>query len=199
MQNRKEYILEKAFEVFMTKGYDSASMTVLQKELKMSRGAMYRYFESKEDLFKEVIDRYFFGLIRDLKLNHQEEMTLPERIRQEHEQQQSVAIYLDNIDYMEVKFLNYTALAIQAAKRYPGFIEKLRKYRIETIDAWTKSIQLSIKTGEIRPDVNVKILAHLFAKTMSFINITPEKNESFSKGYKKNKNVLEYIYSLIKV
>ena len=41
MKNRKEYILEKAFDVFMSKGYDSVSITVLQKELGMSRGAMY--------------------------------------------------------------------------------------------------------------------------------------------------------------
>ena len=63
LKDRKKYILEKAFDVFMNKGYDSASITVLQKELGISRGAMCRYFKSKEELFIKVIDKHVFGLI----------------------------------------------------------------------------------------------------------------------------------------
>ncbi len=198
MQNKKQYILEKAFEVFMAKGYDSASMTVLHQELKISRGAMYRYFESKDDLFIQVIDKYFFEAIERLMPQYSEDITVPEQIKLIYRHQQQIANYLDDMAYTEAKFLNYTALAIQAAKRYPGFLNKLKKYKERAFNGWAKSIQKSIEKGDVKKETNVKIMARIFTQSMGFFdNETNHFDATFSKGFKNNKKIMDYIYSLI--
>ncbi len=197
MQDKKEYILEKAFEVFMAKGYDSASMTVLQKELKIARGGMYRYFESKDALFRAVIDKYFWGFIEFVSPYFKDDMTLAERIEQSYKSLKQVAEYLDKIMHHEVVFLNYTALIIQAAKHYPGFAERASKYRDDEFKKWKLTIENSIAKGEVRKDIDVKIIAQVFTKA-----VVSEDERGTKKNFKRSadntKKTLDYIYSLIK-
>jgi AcrR family transcriptional regulator len=207
MQDRREYILEQAFEVFMAKGYDSASITILQNQMKMSRGAMYRYFTNKEELFREVIDKYFFRVIGKLRPSLEDDVTLIEAIEQVYLHQKMVFKLLDNIESIKVKFLNYTALAIQAVKHYPGFLERLRVIEKESLEGWRRAINNSIEKGEIRADIEADIMARLFSKA---INASERENDAMScesedfeqafyKSVEGGKEIMDYLYSLIKV
>ncbi len=198
MQDRKEYILEKAFEVFMAKGYDSVSMTVLQQELKMSRGAMYRYYDGKDDLFKAVVDRFLIGLMDFIRPGFKENATVSERIEQSYQTLKKIGAHFDKIESIQVVFLNYTALVIQAAKHYPGFIERMKSYKETETKNWQRAIENSIKKGEVRKDVNVKIMAQIFAKAVD-MNDPDKPGGSFSKASEDTKRMMNYIYSLIKV
>ena len=198
MKNRKEYILEKAFDVFMSKGYDSASITVLQKELGMSRGAMYRYFKSKEELFFEVIDKYVFGLINRFMPKVAEDTTLAELIEYLYRYHRRLYTYLDKQN-IETRFLNFTALIIQAAKHYPGFAEKMKKVNGESIKLWKMAIINSIAKNEIRNDVDVNILAGIFsAGSKNLEDIEHEFESKLLQKAKTWKRDKEYLYSLIK-
>lgn len=198
MQDRKEYILEKAFEIFMAKGYDSVSMTVLQQELNMSRGAMYRYFDGKDALFKAVIDRYFFGLMEYVRPTFNLEMTVAERIEQSYQTLKKISAHFDKIECIEVAFLNFTALTIQAAKRYPGFLDRLKEYKEKEIRNWQLALENSIKKNEIKNDINIKIMAQIFAKSVDF-NDPDKPGRNFSKASEDTKKMMNYIYSLIKI
>jgi len=52
---RKKAILDAALHVFATEGYHSASISKVSKEAGISKGLMYNYFESKEELLKILI------------------------------------------------------------------------------------------------------------------------------------------------
>ena len=198
MKNRKEYILEKAFDVFMNKGYDSASITVLQKELGMSRGAMYRYFRSKDELFLEVIDRYVFGLIDRFMPKVAENTTLAGLIEYLYRYHMKLYIYLDKHN-TENRFLNFTALIIQAAKHYPGFIEKIKMINNKGIKLWKMAIINSIEKNEIRDDVDINTLAGIFsAGSKNMEDIEHEFESKFMQRAKIWKREREYLYSLIK-
>lgn len=198
--DRKDYILNKAFEVFMAKGYDSVSMTVLQKELNMSRGAMYRYFDSKDDLFKAVVDKYLFGLMGKFEPSLDENLTLMGKIQKTVQMYERIYtfIYKIRVDEKEgaIKFLNYTALMIQAAKRYPGFAEKVRMHEERVLNAWKLSIIKSIEKGEIRKDIEIGILARVFASAYKISE--PSEGESRLKTAEDLENTMVYLYSLIK-
>ncbi|MFW9957093.1 MAG: TetR/AcrR family transcriptional regulator [Candidatus Odinarchaeota archaeon] len=49
-------IIEAASHVFMKKGYHRTKMDDIAKRLGVSKGAIYQYFKSKDQLFFEVID-----------------------------------------------------------------------------------------------------------------------------------------------
>jgi AcrR family transcriptional regulator len=198
MQDRKEYILRKAFEVFIDKGYDSASMTILQQQLDMSRGAMYRYFDSKDDLFIAVIDKYVFGTMDYVKLVLDEEMTIPERIDKHCNQIQIMYQRMVKVDNIQVRFLNFSALLIQAAKIYPGFLERVNLYRNAQQKGWEKSIEIGIEKGEIRPEINVKLVANLFQKAIGLREKLDESFEKLDSGDEATREAMNYIYSLIK-
>src|SRR5262245_33775083 len=51
---RREQILEGARRCFAEYGYEGATVARLEEELGLSRGAIFNYFPSKEDLFLEL-------------------------------------------------------------------------------------------------------------------------------------------------
>jgi TetR/AcrR family transcriptional regulator, transcriptional repressor of aconitase len=54
---RREQILEGARRCFAENGYEGATVTRLEREVGLSRGAIFNYFPSKEDLFIELAER----------------------------------------------------------------------------------------------------------------------------------------------
>ncbi|MEN8250384.1 MAG: TetR/AcrR family transcriptional regulator [Bacteroidota bacterium] len=53
-ESRKK-ILEAAFKVFAKDGYEAASMAMIAKEAGVSKGLIYNYFDSKEELLKTLV------------------------------------------------------------------------------------------------------------------------------------------------
>lgn len=51
-----ERILNSALEVFGTYGYESATISQIARHAGISKGLIYNYFSSKEDLLKSLID-----------------------------------------------------------------------------------------------------------------------------------------------
>jgi AcrR family transcriptional regulator len=52
----KHIILEKAAKLFTSKGYNSVSMNEICQLAEISKGSLYHHFQSKEDLFLQVIE-----------------------------------------------------------------------------------------------------------------------------------------------
>ncbi len=55
-KDRKEQIMKSALLLFAKEGYGHVSIASLAKHAGISKGLMYNYFESKEELLKSVID-----------------------------------------------------------------------------------------------------------------------------------------------
>ena len=51
---KRRQIIEGARQVFLTQGFDGASMGEIARKAGVSKGTLYVYFESKEDLFQVV-------------------------------------------------------------------------------------------------------------------------------------------------
>ncbi len=53
-QRRKEDIINSAEGVFFSKGFESATMDDIAEKVELSKGTLYLYFKSKEDLHLAV-------------------------------------------------------------------------------------------------------------------------------------------------
>jgi len=53
--------LEKALEVFWSKGYEGASMSELTEAMGINRPSIYAAYGNKEELFSKVLNRYLAG------------------------------------------------------------------------------------------------------------------------------------------
>ena len=64
---RREAILDAALQVFAEQGYHNASISQISAEAGVSKGLMYNYFESKEELLKILIGSLLDGEIEIVK------------------------------------------------------------------------------------------------------------------------------------
>jgi AcrR family transcriptional regulator len=71
-QERREYILEASAEVFSRKGYRMASVSDIVEEAGIGRGTFYLYFDSKREIFLELIEAFFRGYADLLQENHRQ-------------------------------------------------------------------------------------------------------------------------------
>jgi AcrR family transcriptional regulator len=51
-------VLGRALQVFWEKGFDAASLADLQRATGLTKSSLYKAFESKEGLFRRVLERY---------------------------------------------------------------------------------------------------------------------------------------------
>ena len=58
IQKKKSRIMEAALQVFVKKGYSDTRMDDIVKTSGMSKGALYYHYNSKKDLFLELIDHW---------------------------------------------------------------------------------------------------------------------------------------------
>ena len=54
---RRSAIMDCAEDIFLEEGFQAASMSAIAARLGGSKGTLYNYFESKEELYAAVIER----------------------------------------------------------------------------------------------------------------------------------------------
>ena len=57
MGNRKEEILIVALHLFARDGYEAVAVSQIAGELDMTKGALYRHYKSKRDIFDCIVQR----------------------------------------------------------------------------------------------------------------------------------------------
>ena len=57
MRNRKEEILNVALHLFARDGYEAVSVRKIAEELSMTKGALYRHYKNKRDIFDSIVER----------------------------------------------------------------------------------------------------------------------------------------------
>ena len=56
METTKEIIIEKAYHLFLSRGFGAVSVNDICVATGLSKGALYHHFSNKNELFKAVVD-----------------------------------------------------------------------------------------------------------------------------------------------
>lgn len=59
MKTTKEDILLTSLKLFAARGFDAVSTSMIADELNITKGALYRHFKSKKDIFDSIITKMF--------------------------------------------------------------------------------------------------------------------------------------------
>lgn len=59
MSDTKENILQTALRLFARDGYEAVSVSDIAGELGMTKGALYRHYRSKRDIFDSIVERMY--------------------------------------------------------------------------------------------------------------------------------------------
>jgi TetR/AcrR family transcriptional regulator, transcriptional repressor for nem operon len=155
MGDTREYITDKAFELFLTRSYEAVSIRDISQAIGLTKGALYHHFINKEELFKAVIDKYlvFTGPEGDLdntSLQRYNELVVS-----------NVKKMMDKLFSKNTKFIpiNYLTLIADGFKHYPGFAAEKESFFNAEISKTKRVLDNAIKRGEIRSDINTSAVA----------------------------------------
>lgn len=59
MRNTKESILMTALELFAKDGYEAVSVSDIASRLRMTKGALYKHYKNKRDIFDSIVKRMY--------------------------------------------------------------------------------------------------------------------------------------------
>ena len=59
MNGTKEQILLTALELFSQRGFDAVSVSDIAGKLGITKGALYRHYTSKQDIFEKIVERMY--------------------------------------------------------------------------------------------------------------------------------------------
>jgi len=190
---RSESIIDAAERIFFSKGFEHATMNDVAEEAELSKGALYLYFHSKNELCMAILQRSLHILreIFELLLNEKD---------------------LTGIE----KFPKLAALFITFAKEHPNHYNSLLSYRehrencpatgkiikstIEENKNINKIISDIIKMGQadktIKKDIDADKLS--LALWGNFTGIMPSSilNEKATLNFNP-KNIIEYHFELL--
>lgn len=140
---RKSQILNAAEGVFTKKGFDEARMDDIAEETGLSKGTLYLYFKSKEELIIAILDRIFQGVFKQLDARQNDELSATEAIHQFTEE--AIRDYKRMLRLLPIAY-EFLALAF----RNKVVQKALRQYLRRFMDVLVPMIQRGIDSGEFR-------------------------------------------------
>ncbi len=141
---RKSQIIGAAEDVFTKKGFNEARMDDIAEETGLSKGTLYLYFKSKDDLIIAILDRMFQREFKQLENLDQDGRTAVETI-----EKLTALLIKDILGFMRLVPIVYEFLALAFRNKYVQ--AALKKYINRYIDILVPIIQRGIESGEFRP------------------------------------------------
>jgi AcrR family transcriptional regulator len=78
MEKKRQRIMDVALELFSQEGYHSVSISRIAKQAAISKGNMYNYFDSKQDLLVQLVLDGINDLMQEFDPNHDGVLTKEE-------------------------------------------------------------------------------------------------------------------------
>ena len=161
-EDRREKILLKAIELYMVEGYANVSITDLQAALNMGRGTMYYYFKDKDELFQEAVSVFLIQPKQRALDKVKEGADIPEMIEAMSYYLQQLREVHEQVDNKNINTSNVVNVMFTAYSKFPELYKKARKLYERELNLWIQAIKNSMRAGEVRGDVHIETIAHMF-------------------------------------
>lgn len=158
---RRAEIVRHAIEEFASHGYNGADLDVIARDSGCSKGTLYNYFSSKDQLFSASVDQVMFSMIESIGSDEEADPVA--------ELAKLVEGFLAHFS----KFPQYVELLVQERsdfrdRKTPTFF----RYRAVSRDRWIKRFKQLIAAGRMRKmsaEQALNVLANLLYGTI-FLN-----------------------------
>lgn len=165
MNDSKEHIITVASKLFLEKSYKEVTMKDIVEATGLSKGGFYHYFSSKEQLFFEVLDFFFTGVMSHDYNNYSKESFYDFYHDYADGMRNFGKKYLDRLmgDENDRQFnINYFSLAFDALKLFPEFRDKMMEGQRNEVEIWSGVIKKACEKGEIKSYMTAEEIAKTF-------------------------------------
>lgn len=192
-------IYRKTFQLLLQKGYDGVSISDIQKATGLSRGLLYHYFSSKEQLFVEVTRDYFLNWFR-VDLQEIADFDAGEMIRHVEAMYRDIFVRLaaeiGSWDGMSIR--NYDFLFYRVMQENEDFNREYKEMRDIELQAWTIVLDNTRRAGQLRPGVDPRQAALYFVYLLDGIWMNAVSEGDAKRLVDDMKEVITNFYQLIK-
>lgn len=151
MDETKRKILEYSKEVILNHGYKNFRVDDIAKRLGISKSTIYKIFESKESIVKEVII-YHFDNVKSKFQEIVNDKSIPEFTKK--------ILAVINLKNQNVPFLS-TKVLEDLKHQIPDIMEFIKKKNQESLEEFFKLIDIGIEQGYVKEHINKKILYYM--------------------------------------
>lgn len=154
-EERRVIILQSAFQVFSRKGYAQASMEDIVQESGMSKGGIYHYFKSKEELFLALAEERLQK--RHALVGEERHDTSPSTRLRKYLREALINLGDEGVK-QEVRF----AVEFWSVRARESDILKISKPRYRQFsDDLSQILHSGVESGEFRKDLEIQATIYL--------------------------------------
>jgi AcrR family transcriptional regulator len=192
MSDTREYIIATSLKLFLQKNFKEVTMKEIVDATGLSKGAFYHYFESKEEVFKEVVKHFYnHFLISDYS-------SFPKTsLKAFYEHYIKVLSSPDEFDTVDFD-TNILIFLSEASKKISNFSEIHAAQREKERQAWAEIIETAKEYKEITtavPSEDLAIMFLLLSDATVMDTVTQKQGHDALKAMKK---YWDHLYSLLK-
>jgi AcrR family transcriptional regulator len=204
MTSTREHILFTALKLILKKGYGNITMNELVEASGLSKGAFYHYFKSKDQIYYETLEKYFFSYMASFDLTYNKALSFKSNLFQVFTMFIEFASEIKSMIGPENPMISYYHTLLESAIRADDIKKKVSNYYEFWIDRITGWIEFAQSNKEIDPNLDPETLSKHIAGLMEGVMIiysfqTKEKslekyfNQIFYQFFEliKNKNLNE--------
>ena len=199
---RRKTIIDAAEKVIFTKGYEKSTMDDIAAESELSKGTLYLYFKSKEEVYISIIYRGMKVLRRLFEEAVDSETIGLEKVRAVGEAYNK--FHLENRNYYDA-LMHYSAMEIDidtlgaAGAELKAFMENK-----EIMSVLVTALKDGIKDGSVRSDLDPeKTAIILWGQTSGILQLVTTKGKVIKHIYEYTRNEMftysmEFAYNALK-
>lgn len=153
-EQTKDFILQKASPIFNRKGYGATSLSDLTKVTKLTKGAIYGNFESKEDLGVKAFQYNIKKVLKPLSVELKKKDNAIDKLfvlTNFYREYYDIAVHFGGCPVLNV--------ATDSNSVNPKLFEAVKKIAKELESNLTQIIQDGINKKEVKRNVNAKMVA----------------------------------------
>lgn len=163
VKDRKELIIYKALELYLINGYENVSITDLQSALDMGRGTMYYHFKNKDEIYVEIVNRFFLRPKQEM-LRLKEDIRVPDMIEALLRYFKFLEESLMELEQRNINTSNVIMLLYSAYHRFPELYRRAHRLYATEQSMWLRAIRNSMIDGDVRRDLPLEETAALFTQ-----------------------------------
>ena len=163
VKDRKELIIYKALELYLINGYENVSITDLQSALDMGRGTMYYHFKNKDEIYVEIVNRFFLRPKQEM-LRLKEDIRVPDTIEALLRYFKFLEESLMELEQRNINTSNVIMLLYSAYHRFPELYRRAHRLYATEQSMWLRAIRNSMIDGDVRRDLPLEETAALFTQ-----------------------------------
>ena len=163
VKDRKEQIIYKALELYLINGYENVSITDLQSALDMGRGTMYYHFKNKDEIYVEIVNRFFLRPKQEM-LRLKEDIRVPDMIEALLRYFRFLEESLMELEQRNINTSTVIMLLYSAYHRFPELYRRAHRLYATEQSMWLRAIRNSMIDGDVRRDLPLEETAALFTQ-----------------------------------